>query len=108
MNEILFYMGMVLGILLFLLSIYIFFHQNIISVVQYFTKMGNKKIKKSDAAPINKINFTERSQRISNDYTSPLGNGEQTEMMDVVQSYATALLDADDSTTILPDLDNYK
>lgn len=110
MNKILFYAGLVLGILLFLLAVYIFFHQNIPSVIRYFMRMGNKRLKTTDAAAINKIVFTGNTlhDHVSNEFTTPLDQEEHSEIISAVHNYATALLDADDSTTILPDLDDYE
>lgn len=107
MNQILFYGGLALAVICFLLTVFIFFFQKIPSVIKYFRNVNSKKVfKASHSYKVTKqksvkIKDANKKQNVtkSNDYD------QRTEILDVVQNYATALLDAD-STELLPELND--
>ena len=92
MYEMIFYIGIVLAISFLVFTTFLFFKYKIPIVIQYFLRMSTKKLPKStmklDKAIV-------KREKVVN---------EQTELLDVVQNYATALLDAD-NTEILPYID---
>ena len=107
MNEILFYAGLVFAAMFFILAVVLLFSQNIPAVIRYFLKMRNRKIKYSTMNE-NRVVYKSSGGTGEDNSTQTLVESEKTELLDVAQNYATALLDAD-STTLLPDLnDNEK
>lgn len=102
MNEIMYYAGLVLAASCFLLSIFLFFYHKIPSVIRYFLKMGNKKLSKKE---LKREAIIMRQSSQMNSSTELLSRTEKTEFLEVAQNYATALLDADSTTMILPNLD---
>lgn len=97
MYEVMYYVGLVLSISFFLLSVFLFFYHKVPSVVRYFIKMGNKRVVNPDKARNSSDNQTD------SDNSTELLDDESTSLLDVAKNYATALLDAD-STTLLPEL----
>lgn len=101
LNKILFYGGIVLAILFFILSIVVFFTQGIPTVIRYYLRKNNKKVIKF---PQNKGDDVYKN--LSKEFKSKeIDKLEETELLSVAQNYATALLEADNSTYIL-DLDD--
>ena len=92
MYEMIFYIGIVLAISFFMLAVFLYFKNNIPIVIQYFLRMSNKKLPKST---VKADKYIDKKEKVVN---------EQTELLDVAQNYATALLDAD-NTEILPYID---
>jgi len=110
MNEILFYAGIVFTGFFLLLSFFLFFYQKVPSVIRYFMKMGNKRVSlqgmKAVTASGDKEKHGKKNVSRAKNYTQGgdnLQGSSSTELLDIAQNYATALLDAD-STTLLPDL----
>lgn len=103
MNEIFFYAGLVLAGSFFILSVVLFFSQRIPAVIRYFFRMSKKKIKYS-AVNENRVIYKSSGKTGQEDVTQLLVEPEKTELLEVAQNYATALLDAD-STTLLPEID---
>ena len=106
MNQILFYGGLALAIICFILTVFLFFFQKIPSVVKYFRNVNSKKVFKNSKSykaqkhKTIKVKETKKSDAYkANEYE------QRTEILDVVQNYATALLDAD-STELLPELND--
>lgn len=106
MNEILFYAGIVFAGFFLLLSFFLFFYQKVPSVIRYFMKMGNKRVSsqgfKMVNAPVNAHSHSKNNVSRGKHYSKESGS---TELLDMAQNYATALLDAD-STTLLPYLND--
>lgn len=106
MNQILFFSGIVFAGFFLLLSIFLFFYQKVPAVIRYFLKMGNKKVTARGAGsvvPAGKTSAKSKKDNLQRKKTSQAGSS--TELLDIAQNYATALLDAD-STTLLPDLND--
>lgn len=107
MNEIMLYGGLLLAIVCFLLAVFLFFFHKISSVIKYFYNINSKKVFKNShgyKAPKQKAvksKHENKKLQINN-----INETEQkTELLDVAQNYATALLDAD-STELLPELND--
>jgi len=92
MYEMIFYIGIVLAFSFFVLAVFLFFKYKIPIVIQYFLRMSTKKLPKIAGKSDKAI---DKREKVVN---------EQTELLDVAQNYATALLDAD-NTEILPYID---
>lgn len=108
MNNILFYGGLTLGIVFLLLSIFLFFFQKIPAVIRYFRNINSKKIFKNNHTYKVSQQKTSKHKKATISVTRQQNNDDQkTELLDIAQNYATALLDAD-STEILPDLNDIK
>ena len=112
MNQILFFSGIVFAGFFLLLSIFLFFYQKVPAVIRYFLKMGNKKVTGSGTGPVvpaGKTSAKSKKDNLQRKKTSQgmkaSQAGSSTELLDIAQNYATALLDAD-STTLLPDLND--
>lgn len=102
MNEIMYYVGLVVGVSCFLLSIFLFFYHRIPSVIRYFLKMGNKKLSKK---ALKKQAVIMKQSKEMEESTELLSRTQKTDFLEVAQNYATALLDADSTTIVLPNLD---
>lgn len=107
MNQILFYGGLALAVICFLLTVFLFFFQKIPSVIRYFRNVNSKKVFKTSYSykvpkqkPV-KINNINKKQIVDKQNIYD----QRTEILDVAQNYATALLDAD-STELLPELND--
>ena len=100
MYETMLYLGLILGGVFLLLTIYLFIHNKIIRVIRYFLKKENKKVGTTrvtkEARKASKTNEEKENQ--------PKNDNVATEILEIAQNYATALLDVE-STTILPELD---
>lgn len=110
MNEILFYAGLVFAGFFLILSIFLFFYQKVPSAIRYFMKMGNKRVPSQGMKVVTSSgNAQKRSRKNVARATNYKQGGDNlqgsssTELLDIAQNYATALLDAD-STTLLPEL----
>ena len=105
-NEILFYAGIVFAGFFLLLSFFLFFYQKVPSVIRYFMKMGNKRVSSQGFKIVNAPGNTHKHSKtdISRGKNNSNESG-STELLDIAQNYATALLDAD-STTLLPYLND--
>ncbi len=106
MNEILFYAGLVFAALLFILSVILLFSQNIPGVIRYFLRMRKRKINYKFASE-NRVIYKTSGGTGTDTSTQTLTESEKTELLDIAQNYATALLDAD-STTLLPELSEHQ
>lgn len=102
MNEIMFYVGLVLAWTFFLLAIFLFFYYKVPSVIKYFLKMGNKKLSQKE---LRREALIMKQSANLNGSTELLSRTDKTGLIEVAQNYATALLDADSTTMILPNLD---
>jgi len=112
MNQILFFSGIVFAGFFLLLSIFLFFYQKVPAVIRYFLKMGNKRVETKGFKPVKAAGATSAKGKKENqqrkkaaDSMKASQTGSSTELLDIAQNYATALLDAD-STTLLPDLND--
>jgi len=119
-NEALLYGGITLAIVLFILSVVLFFTQNIIDVMKYYMKIKGKKIisagyvptatskpssnsiQEKQSKPLPEKNPENLAALYDPDMTQLLERGQDTELLRGAQEYATALLEAEDSTQILP------
>jgi len=110
MNQILFFTGIVLAGCFLLLSIFLFFNQKVPATIRYFLKMSNKKVTtKGSKQVIWTANKSAKGKNKSlKNKKTPQGKRDQaenfTEILGSAQNYATTLLD--DSTTLLPDLND--
>lgn len=126
MNELFFYVGMVLSIVFFALTVFLFIHNKIVDVFKYYINNGNKKKfeegRKGYSVKINEKGIEHRdegteilnnSQKNNSSYDNTeilasINNenkDEGTEILDIAKNYAEALAFADESTTLLPDLE---
>ena len=107
MNEILFKAGFALAILFFISSVFFFIYFRIPSVVKYLLKMNNKRIPKHivenqkqrrkkarDKSLSTSLNKSPKktANKLSGGKTE-LHTGEQTELLDMMGSDATTILD---------------
>lgn len=107
MNNVLMYGGLALAVVFFLITVFLFFYQKIPSVIKYFYNIRNKKVfKNSHGYKVpkqkpskKKVESTKAAQPVKQEIQD-----ERTQLLDIAQNYATALLDAD-STELLPELD---
>ena len=124
MNELIYYTGLSLSIVFLTASAALFFTKKIPSVIGYLLKIGRIKIgskKPEKETPISIEAINARIKDQTEGLTNLLYEGEdtsvdtyididegvqeeQTDMLDTVHNYATAILDAD-ITEILPALD---
>lgn len=103
MYEIMFYTGAVLSVIFFLLSLFLFFYNRIISVCRYFIKSkGHASIrsyKRNTDAPREVAAGAGGATEIlssANEPTERLANSlDDTEVLNRAQDFATALLEAD-------------
>lgn len=105
MNNILFYGGFALAIVFFLITVFLFFYQKIPSVIRYFHNIRNKKVFKNSRGykvPKQK-SLKNKAESIKAQPVKQEIQDERTQLLDVAQNYATALLDAD-CTELLPEL----
>ena len=102
MNQILFYGGLVLAIIFFLLTVFLFFFQRIPIVIKYFNNIKSKKVFKNSRG--NYKVMPNKSIQKSIEVGGKDEIEQKTELLDIAQNYATALLDAD-STVLLPEID---
>lgn len=119
MNEIFYYLGLVLSLSFLVISVVLFFSLKIKSAIVYLlenkgirfnhTNQKNRKMKeKQKTGKVKqdkqaKINTGETELLESGDKTELLGSDDKTELLDVAHEYATALLEAD-CTEILSDM----
>lgn len=121
MYEVLYYIGLILSIIFFLLSVFLFFYNKIISVIKNMagSKIPGKYTKKRKNALISRpievnsgvggatevlANSLEPTEQLTEEYYDKVHRADDTEILDIAQNFATALLDAD-KTEILPRLD---
>lgn len=102
-NELLFYTGLVLTVLFFLLSLFIFFNQKIPSAVSYFLNIGQRKLKSKksfEKTIAYKETLQEKKQLATkpNEELTYLLSDEETELLSKAQNYATALIEAECTT----------
>lgn len=103
LNELLFYAGLVLTVLFFLLSLFLFYSQRIPTAVRYFLNVGefknNKKrnIEKTIAYKEREDNRT-RIVTIANEEATYVLSDEETQLLSIAQNYATALIEAECTT----------
>lgn len=103
MYGIMFYMGLVLSVIFFLLSVFLFFYNRIISVCRYFAGgRGYSRIrddKKSAAMPEEVAAGMGGATEILGHSSEPterlMNNLDDTEVLQKAQDFATALLEAD-------------
>ncbi len=102
MYDILFYSGLVLSAAFFVTAVILFFGNRIPSVIKYFMHISGKRIRRT---PMPDHSVKEKNASANDEATEILSSvDEPTELLDIAQQYATALLDAD-STTLLPSLE---
>lgn len=97
MSEVFFYGGIVLAIVFFILTVFFFFRFKIPRVIRYFLRRENKKISSQKGGGSHVSSPIKRRRPVMEQSNS-------TEVLDIAQNYATALLDAD-RTELLPELD---
>lgn len=113
MNELLFYTGLVLTVLFFLLSLFLFFNQRIPAAVSYFLNIGQNKIKK-DRNIGKTIAYKETLEEKTSTVTKAeeeltyLLNDEETELLSIAQKYATALIEAECTTYLEKPQDDFE
>jgi hypothetical protein len=97
MDEFLFYVGIVLSVTFFILSVILFFTQRIPSVIRFLLKISNRKpIKVSK-----KESTTVSTRQAINDTGTELLQ-DQTELLNIAQNFATALLDVENVHNLEP------
>lgn len=105
MNEMLFYVGLVCSILFFLLSGVFFIYYKIPKVIMYFLKMRGKRnirVSTSKKVEINhNVDLKEGWIAVRTEARIEARDEEKTELLQAVHTYATALLEAD-NTVLLP------
>ncbi len=103
MYDVLFYAGLVLSAAFLIAAVILFFGNRIPTVIRYFVHISGKKIRRT---PMLDYPVKEKSAPADDEATEILNSADEpTELLDIAQQYATALLDAD-STTLLPSLDS--
>lgn len=105
MYGIMFYTGAVLSVIFFLLSVFLFFYNRIISVCRYFIKRkGNIQIKRKnvnlnvpDVVAAGVGGATEVLSSDNESTESLVNDLEDTDLLNRAQDFATALLEADET-----------
>lgn len=97
MNDIFFYGGIVLAISFFIASVVLFFTEKIPSVLRFYLRKDNKKVKKSAAKDIAVKDII--NTETYNDATTVL-EGDKTELLSVQDNSDTVLLDFGENKNI--------
>ena len=102
MNEILLYGGLVFAIALFLLSSVLFFTQDMAGVIKYYMKIKGKGISSRRNEPPAIKDSGDFAEHFDPDGTQLLNGKDDEQLLRDAQEFATALLEAEDSTQFLP------
>ena len=95
MNEAFFYIGIVLAVVSFIVSIILFFTENILEVIRYYRKVGSIKPIKAAKAGRPSITEAQAPAQVAEGRDTVLLENNETELLDIAQNYATVLLDAE-------------